>query len=148
MDDKILIAIIAASSALLGSLIPIVINYLNSKEQRNFEIKKNLQNKQKEVYLELMLSLQDLINHNKTDNSKFFNLQNSVIKASLYGDIKTAQAFYDYYDAIVKSNLDGIEYLTEDGHHNHQSKILNSIRKSMGLDELKGFYMVGYHPAI
>jgi len=40
MDDKILIAIIAASSALLGSLIPIVINYLNSKEQRNFEIKK------------------------------------------------------------------------------------------------------------
>lgn len=145
MEDKILIAIIAASSALLGSLIPTVMNYLNGREQRNFEIKKDLHNKQKEVYLDLMLSLQDMVNH-QTDNSKFFNLQNSVIKASLYGDDKTAQAFYNYYDDLVKSNQSGGQPLTQQEHQTYQSDILNSIRKSMGLDSLEEFHIVGFHP--
>jgi len=144
MEDKIFIAIIAASSALLGSLIPTVLNYLNSREQRNFETKKDLQKKQKEVYLELMLSLQDMINY-QTDNSKFFNLQNSVIKASLYADDKTAQTFYDYYDSLVKSNQN-MQPLTQKENQRYQSDILNSIRKSMGLESIEEFKIVGFHP--
>ena len=144
MEDKIFIAIIAASSALLGSLIPTVMNYLNSREERNFETKKDLQKKQKEVYLELMLSLQDMINY-QTDNSKFFNLQNSVIKASLYADDKTAQTFYDYYDNLVESSQN-MQPLTQEDHHRFQSGILNSIRESMGLDSIEEFKIVGFHP--
>lgn len=145
MDDKIFIAIIAAASALLGSLIPTIINYLNSKEQRNFEIQKDLINKQKEIYLELMLSLQDMINHQK-DSSKFYNLQQAAIKASLYGDNKTSAAFYNYYDNLVKSSLGKRESLTTEENHRHQTEILNSIRQAMGLNTFDKFAIVGFHP--
>ena len=85
MDNTLLTAIIAASSALLGSLIPTTITYLNSKRQNEFELRKALIEKQKGVYFELMQSLQDMIN--KQGNEEFLELQKSVIKVAVYGDL-------------------------------------------------------------
>ena len=71
--QNLYIAIIAAASALLGSLIPTIITYLNNKRQNSFELKKSLIEKQKEVYLELMIALQNIIN--KTERDEILQLQ-------------------------------------------------------------------------
>lgn len=42
MDDKVLIALVAAGAAILGSVIPTLVNLSNNNEQQAFEIKKLL----------------------------------------------------------------------------------------------------------
>ena len=65
MDEKLLIALVAAVSALIGSAIPTLFNYWNNNKQREFEVKKALLEKQRQIYSDLMLCLQQMINTNK-----------------------------------------------------------------------------------
>ena len=54
MEINLTIALIAASSALVGSLIPTVFGYINSRSQRKFETQKSLRENQKEAYASLL----------------------------------------------------------------------------------------------
>jgi len=144
MEDKLLIAALAVLSALLGSVIPTAFNYWNNKQQRSFELQKSLLSTQKDLYLELMLSLQEIINHQ--ENQQFYKLQECAIKAAIYGDNATSQAFYKYYNDIIHlaQNKRG---LTPQEHQKHQSKILNSMRESLGLKPINEFEIIGFRPS-
>lgn len=76
MDDKIFVAIIAAASALLGSLIPTIMSYLNNKEQRSFETKKNHSIDQKNMVKDLAIKLEKV---ESMLNKQYFHLHNSEI---------------------------------------------------------------------
>ena len=143
MENKILIAIVASLAALLGSIIPTFFNYWNNKQQRKFELQKDLLSKQKDLYLELMLSLQGIINHQ--ENDKFYKLQECAIKSAIYGDDATA-AFYKYYNDIVGSGQGKRIALTSKEHQKHQSIILNSMRNKLDLEPIKEFEIIGFRP--
>ena len=85
MDDKLLIALVAAGSAFLGSVIPTLFNFLNNKEQRQFEIKKLLLEKQKAAYFELLSALQAIINE-QTSEDRFRALQVAGNQVAIYGE--------------------------------------------------------------
>ena len=144
MDDKILIAIISAGSALIGSLIPTIITFLNNKEQNSFELKRDLLNNQKGVYGEIMIALQNVIN--KQGNEEFRELQKASIKLSIYGDNSSSKAMNEYYNEITKSGQQLRKPLTPEEHKIFQMRIINGIRKNLGLEKFDSFEIVGFRP--
>jgi len=54
MGDKLLVALVAWVAALLGSLIPTIVGYLNNKSRRELEVKNALLEKQRQIYFDLM----------------------------------------------------------------------------------------------
>lgn len=145
MDDKFVLAIVAASSALLGAVIPTIFNYLNNKQQRKFGADKLILEKQRDVYADLLLSLQDMINF-QTDPEKFYQLQRRVLQVAIYGHEHPASIVQEYYSEIVKSGQGTRANLNNDEHREYQRKILSSMRESMGLTGLDEFEIVGFHP--
>ncbi|TVO62070.1 hypothetical protein [Spiribacter vilamensis] len=145
MDDKILIALVAAVSALTGSVIPTLFNYWNNNKQREFEVRKVILEKQKDVYRDLLLTMQDVIN-NQTDEAYFFQLQRDGLQVAIYGDEAASQAFHEYYCELVSSSQGGRASLTKEEHRAHQAAILNAMRKGLGLGEVSRFEIVGFHP--
>ena len=146
MDDKLLVALVAGAAALFGSLIPTVFGYLNNKSQREFEMKKSLREKQRQVYSDLMLSLQRTINasgNNVSLQAAMIEFQREVLQASLYGDDSTAVASTAYYKALMASAQPGASFVQAAEHQYHQGRILNAMRASMGLKPLDSFGLVG-----
>ena len=144
IDDKILIAVIAALAALFGSLIPTVFNYFNNEKQRDFERKKELYNRQKDLYVEVMLALQSIINGQS--DSEFIKLQEAALKISTYGACKPSQAFNKYYFELVRSGNQSRIPLTQKEHQEFQMDIINTMREAMGLDSLEYFEVIAYRP--
>lgn len=144
MDDKILIAIISASSALIGSLIPTLFTYFKNKEQNEFELKKDLLTNQKVVYDEIMIALQNIINNQR--NEEFKALQKASIKLAIYGDNDSSKAMNEYYNELTK-NGQGLRIpLTKDEHKTFHERIINGIRKNLGLETFDSFEIVGFRP--
>lgn len=144
MEDKLLGALIAGGAALLGSLIPTISGYLNNKSQREFEVKKALLEKQRLIYSELMLSLQKMINTQKSED--FLELQRSVLQVSIYGDNSTSVALNEYYAAIIASAQHGGTPLVKNQHQHYQQRILNGMRASLDLHPLPSFEVVSFRP--
>lgn len=144
MDNTILIAIISASSALVGSLIPTLFTYFKTKEQNEFELKKDLLANQKVVYDEILIALQNMINNQ--GNEEFKALQKASIKLAIYGDNDSSNAMNDYYNEVTKSGQNLRDPLTKDEHKNYQKMIINGIRKNLGLEEFESFEIVGFRP--
>lgn len=144
MDITIKIAIISACSALIGSLIPTLISYFNNKIQNDFELKKDLRQNQKEVYNDIMIALQEMINKQETET--FYVLQKATIKLAIYGDNKSSKAMNKYYDEIVKSAQKKRPPLTPEEHKKHQENLINGMRENLGLDNFDSFEVVGYRP--
>ena len=144
MNDTILIAIISASSALLGALIPTIITYLNNKEQNELELKRDLLNNQKNAYKQLMLSLQKLIN-NFTDDD-FKELQKAIIEFSIYGDNLSSKAMNIYYSEMTNASNGLRPLLSNVEHKQFQMEIMNGIRKNLGLEEFESFEIVAFRP--
>jgi hypothetical protein len=145
MNDNILGAVIAGSSALLGALIPTLTGYLNDREQRKFEKQKALFDKQRQIYAELIISLQQIIN-SQTSTEDFLTLQRSVLQVSIYGDNATSKSTNDYYNAIILSTQPGSVPLTKNDHQNYQKQILNGMRSHLGLEPLPHFEIVSFRP--
>lgn len=137
MDDKILIAIIAASAALFGSLIPQIFSYFEANKKREFAKQKEQRDVQSSVYEELLLALQDVIN--KGDSS-FPAFQNAIIKVSLYGDANTSKAALNYFNTLVKR---GSELKPED-HSNYQTTILNAMKVQLSLPKVESFEIIKF----
>jgi hypothetical protein len=144
MDDKLLIALVAAVSALIGSAIPTLFNYWNNNKQREFEVRKALFEKQRQIYSDLMLCLQQMLNTNK--NEDFFGLQRAVLQVSIYGDDSTSSALNEYYTAIIASTQPGSTPLGRSQHQYHHNRILNGMRASLGLQPLPAFEIVSFRP--
>jgi len=145
MDDKLLVALVAGGAALLGSFIPTIIGYLNNRSQREFEIMKALRDKQSQIYADLMLSLQKVINTQSSEN--FFELQKAVMQVSIYGDNQTSVALNEYYSAIIESSQPGGTPLVKEQHQDYQQKVLNGMRASLKLQPLPTFEIISFRPA-
>ena len=139
MEDKILIALIASSSALVGSLIPQIFTFFNAKAQRKFEKNKLEHDRQSQVYEELLLALQKTMNEG---NPAFNKLQNAILKISLHGDQSTAIEVEKYYRELVQRGSE----LTSQEHANFQKNILNSMRMQLKLPPVKSFELIRFTP--
>mgnify|MGYP006078721413 CR=1 FL=1 len=144
MDDKILIGIISASSALIGGLIPTLFAYFNTKNQNEFELKKDLLANQKNVYNEVLIALQNIINNSGVEETKAF--QKTTNKLAIYGDNVSAKAMNDYYNELINNIQKLREPVTRAEHRKYQKRIINGIRKNLGLEELNSFEIVGFRP--
>src|SRR5690554_6353312 len=146
MDDKLLIALVAAGSALLGAVIPTVFNFFNNKKQRDFEIRKILLEKQKAAYFELLSCLQAMINQQGNEDL-FRALQVAGNQVAIYGDESTSEEYLSYYYALVSGAQGNRQPLTSKEHKDYQTKIMNAMRKGVGLGEIDSFEIIGFHPA-
>lgn len=139
LNEKVLIAVIAGVSALLGSLIPQVFTYFSSRSQRIAEQVSAQQRQQSIVYEELLLSLQRTMNEG---NSGFQSFQEAILKISLYGDAKTAKKATAYYQTLVHRGHE----LKAAEHADFQKSILNSMRAQLSLPEVNNFEIVRFTP--
>lgn len=146
MEDKILIAVIAALAALFGSLIPSALTYFNNNKQREFEAKKVLLEKQSTVYKDLILTLQEFANHPEKADRNFYKFQGAVLQTVIYGDKAAAEAANMYYQELVNSSAGRRPSLTKEEHDKYHAKILNSIRYSLGLVSIANFSMTRFTP--
>ena len=144
MNETILIAIISASSALIGALIPTIITYLNNESQNKFELKRDLLNNQKDIYKEVMIALQNVISNQ--GNNEFKELQEAIIKLSIYGDNFSSKAMNNYYIELTNASLGRRAHLINEEHKEFQKKVINGIRKNLGLEEFESFEIIGFRP--
>ena len=145
MDNTVFIALIAAGSAILGSVIPTIFNFWNNAQQREFEIKKILLEQQKAAYYELLSALQSIMNE-QTSEDRFLALQVAGNQVAIYGDKKASQEYLNYYYAMVSQSQGKRPPLASVEHKGHQTKIMNAMRKGMGLDEIDSFEIIGFNP--
>ena len=143
MPSELLLAIVSASSALIGALIPTWFNYNNNLKQNKFIKERALHEKQKDVYWIVMSALQNIIND--TSPANFLELQKAVLLISVYGDNETSTSMNNYYRALVESSstmvlLNGAE------HQRYQTEIINGMRQNLGLEQLDQFEIIGYKP--
>jgi hypothetical protein len=143
MDEKILIGVISASSAIIGGIIPTLSAYFNTKNQNEFELKKDLIANQKNVYDEVLIALQNIINNSGVEENKAF--QKASNKLAIFGDNASAKAMNDYYYELINAQKLGVP-VTTDEHRNYQKRIINGIRKNLGLEELNSFEILGFRP--
>lgn len=139
MDDKLLVAVIAGSSALLGSLIPTLVGFFNNRCQRAFELKKELIARQRTAYSQMLLNLQATMNNG---NEGFQKLQQSILEVAVYGDKETAAAVHKYYLALVHRGAE----LKKEEHAQFQTGILNAMRANLDLKPLDSFELVRFTP--
>jgi hypothetical protein len=144
MSETIQIALISAGSALFGALIPTILSYLNNKEQNKFELKRDLLNNQKNVYRELMISLQNVINNQ--GNDEFIILQKTIVELSIYGDNISSNAMNNYYREMTSAAMGQRNHLTNEEHKKFQQEVMNGIRKNLGLKEFETFELIGFRP--
>lgn len=140
MDDKILVAIIAASAAILGGVIQKAFDLLTNWQKVKDERSKDLRNIQKDVYWEFIAAFQKFGNNKSNDN--FSRFQESVNRILLYGDNNTSKIVNDYFKAIVQE----ANTLQPLNHKEYQTKIINAMRKHLDMDELESFELILFTP--
>lgn len=132
MDNTLTTALIAAGSALLGSLIPAIFNYLGIKrELKNSNISKLNELKRNE-FVNYLSALQAMINNG--DESSFNSFQNSTNKLIVYADKELAKLVNDYLQTMVVRTNSG-KSLTEDENIGFQTRIVNEMRKEIGITD-------------
>ena len=137
MEDKILVAIIAALSALVGSLIPQIFTYFKDKSQREFGERKEQRGIQATVYEELLLALQNVMNNG---DSGFPRFQEAILKVSLHGDAATSKAALEYFQSLVKRGRE----LKPNDHAEYQKKILNAMKVQLSLPKVESFEIIRF----
>ncbi|EKO3815305.1 hypothetical protein NTH32_002062 [Vibrio harveyi] len=137
MDDKILVAGIAACAALLGSLIPQAFSFFKERAERSFVRQKEQRDIQVLVYEELLLALQDTMNNG---DSSFPAFQKAILKVSLHGDANTSKVSLEYFDTLMKR---GHELKAEE-HANYQTNILNAMKAQLSLPEVERFEIIRF----
>lgn len=145
MATGIAIAIVTAISALLGAAIPTWFNYKNNLKQNQFIKERALLEKQKECYWILMSALQNMVNSNS--DKAFEELQKAVVLISIYGDNETSKSLNDYYMVLVSSATGKRSFLREEEHNNYHKKIINGMRKNLGLDQFAEFKVIAFRPS-
>ena len=142
MDDKLLVAIVAASAALLGGIIQKGFDLISNWQKTKHERFKDLRNIQKEVYWEFILAMQKFKNDKTNEN--FSKFQDSVNKVLLYGDNETSNIINAYFRELIKeANRQQSQSLD---HKKYQTQIINAMRKHLEMDELENFELISFTP--
>lgn len=141
MNNKILIAIVAAFATILGTLVTKTLDLISNWQRNRQERRKELFKVQRNVYWKFLLSLQRLMNEENNEN--FYNFQEQVDKVLLYGDNKTSQIISDYYQELIKKANFQIRDLN---HKEYQTKIINAMRKHLNMDRLEKFELICFNP--
>ncbi len=142
MDDKLLVAIVAASAALLGGIIQKGFDLISNWQKTKHERFKDLRNIQKEVYWEFILAMQKFMNDKTNEN--FSKFQDSVNKVLLYGDNETSNIINAYFRELIKeANRQQSQSLD---HKKYQTQIINAMRKHLEMDELENFELIRFTP--
>lgn len=137
-DINIQVALIALVSAFIGAIATAAANYLF---QQRAESKKQIREKQKEVYYNYLVALQEF--KNSSNNEQFYKFQNAVNAICLYGDDKTSSLVKEHFEKLVKAaNRELI--LQQSDHTYYETKIINAMRDSLGLKKFDNFYMVKF----
>lgn len=153
MDDKILIAIISAGSAIVGGLVPAIFTFFAKKKEleSNLKILKeqhsiNQDNTHKEIRrLEYAKFIEALQKERNTQNN-FSNLQDCVNRILLFADDNTASLINEYYTAICFGVMKREPLLNANQHDKYQKDIINSMRNDLGVSskELDNILLATY----
>ena len=142
MDDKLLVAFVAASAALLGGIIQKGFDLISNWQKTKHERFKDLRNIQKEVYWEFILAMQKFMNDKTNEN--FSKFQDSVNKVLLYGDNETSNIINAYFRELIKeANRQQSQSVD---HKKYQTQIINAMRKHLEMDELENFELISFTP--
>lgn len=146
MNDTLTIAIVAASSAIIGALVPAIFSYLN--DRRLSKEKEKEQNRQLKVqkYSLFIDSLQYFMNH-IDDINAFISFQNSINSLLLFADNNTAKITNEYWKKMIKLNAER-RGLNAQEHTEFQTKIFNSIRTDIGVssEKLENVLLISFRP--
>lgn len=144
MDNGIMIAVIAALSAIAGGAIQGYFSYLLNKQENKYDRLRELDNKQKEIYWDFWHAMQAFMNHN-TDADAFETFQMNVTKLALYADNNTSKIVYEYFrEEIGLTTLK--KSLPRESHTKYQTEIMNAMRKHLGMEELDSFELIAFRP--
>lgn len=135
---KIQVALIALVSAFLGAIVTATANYLF---QQHAESKKQIREKQKEVYYNYLVALQEF--KNSSNSEQFYKFQNAVNAICLYGDDKTSSFVKEHFEKLVKAaNRELI--MQQSDHTYYETEIINAMRDSLGLRKFNNFCMIKF----
>lgn len=135
---KIQVALIALVSAFLGAIVTATANYLF---QQRAESKKQIREKQKEVYYNYLVALQEF--KNSSNSEQFYKFQNAVNAICLYGDDKTSSFVKEHFEKLVKAaNRELI--MQQSDHTYYETEIINAMRDSLGLRKFNNFCMIKF----
>jgi hypothetical protein len=140
MDEKLTIVLAAFVGAAIPTLYNIWSTVIANKERRA----EKMRDIQQLLYSECLQSLQDSMDRMheaKSQREVFSALQKSINKAVIYADNETASMLLKYYYSFVHSG----DKLSSDDHKSHQLKIVNAMRKHLGLKDLDYFALIGNH---
>ena len=138
--ETIITSIIAATSAIVGTIIGATVNYLIEKK----EFKEKEREEKRNAYLNFIKSMQDFMNYNSED--EFRNFQEAVNIILLYATSNIANEIYNYYIAIIEQEKNGI--ITQEKHCEFQNKIINLIRKDINekSKEIQNVKLISFRP--
>lgn len=141
MDNTLFTAIIAASSALMGALIPSLFSYFTRLKEFENEQKVRLEEVLREEYCIYIETLQAMINEGNRDN--FLALQKSTNRLLLFSGKELSKIINEYYSELIEGTIQNSP-LSLDKQISYQTKIFNAMRKEIGVDitELKKVSMV------
>jgi hypothetical protein len=156
MDNAIYIAVISASSAIVGGLVPSLMSYFSKKaEFKNslFLIDKQYENNQKGINIELKrkeyTTFMDVIQEfmNNTTNPNFTKFQISVNRVLLYANNNTASLINNYYQSMIRGVATGV-FLEKEKHEEYQCEIVNAMRSDIGIanSKIDNVYFVSFTP--
>ena len=139
MSNEVILAIVSASSALFGSLIGVLSTILSQQLKYKHETNKEARKNKIDLYLSFIGHLQSFVN--KKDYS-FISLTNDVNEIKLMGSKMVSEVISQYYfDICSGSKLD------KEAHNNYQTRIINAMRKDLGLKSSseEKFGLFGYN---
>ncbi|MDH6358022.1 hypothetical protein [Parabacteroides sp. PF5-9] len=144
MEGSIMIAVIAALSAIAGGAIQGYFSYLLNKQKNKYDRLRELDNKQKEIYWDFWYSMQVFMNHN-TDREAFEAFQINVTRLALYADNSTSKIVQEYFQTLINQN-NNKKSLSRESHTKYQTKIMNSMRMHLEMDGFDNFELIAFTP--
>lgn len=146
MENTLQIAIVAASSAIVGAIVPSLMSYLNQRAAVRDNRKENNRKLQTEKYEYFILAMQNMMNNSSNSNC-FANFQNAVNQILIYADNDTAVIINEYYRRMIELQQQNAG-LNSERHKKYQGEIINSIRKNIGVSnkKLDDVYLIAFDP--
>ena len=137
--ETIITSIIAAASALIGSITGVTVNYFIEKNKTD----NNINAEKKKIYMDFIIAIQKFANNRCRDT--FITFQEEINKILLYGSAKVAQLVNKYYNAMVEATNAGSS-LTHSQHVEFQNRIINEMRREFDKksEDLTDFYIIPF----
>lgn len=134
MDTTILTAVIAASAAFIGALIPSIFSYLGKQKEYKNDQNAKLEEIRRKEYSNYIQALQIMVNEGNKEN--FLQLQASTNNVMLFAGPKLSDLVSRYFNDVVQRALQQ-KSLTLEEQNTYLSNIFNAIREELGISKEK-----------